>query len=128
MKVNAQILKKENAKATLSVGVDNESVSKEFERVSTIYQNKSHINGFRPGKTPLSVVKAKFSEQIKKDVLQNIIPSAVKEALAITEIEAFSVPKVKDIKIEEGSPLNFVLEVELPPEVTLCKYLSLIHI
>lgn len=125
MRVNAQITKKQDAKATLSVEVDDESVSKEFEKVVQHFQKESRINGFRPGKVPVSVVKAKFREQIRGAVRDNILPDAVEEALKITKIRPYTIPSINIIELKEGKPFKFEIEVELPPEVSLCQYTDL---
>ncbi len=125
MKVNAQITKKQDAKATLSVEVDDESVSKEFEKVIRYLQKESRINGFRPGKAPVSVIKTKFKAQIKNTVRDNLLPYAVEEALKVTDIKPYTTPRINIIELEEGKPFKFEMEVELPPEVSLCQYTDL---
>ncbi|MBN1898595.1 MAG: trigger factor [Spirochaetes bacterium] len=125
MKVDAQVVNKEATKAVLSVEVDEKSVTDQFAQVSRIFQEKSNIKGFRPGKAPLDIIKSKFKDQINHNVLENLLTPAIQESLSSAQLKLFASPRVRDIQISEGSPLKFNLEIELQPEVELCKYKDL---
>ena len=76
------------------------------------------LDGFRPGKVPAGVVKQKFGQQIRMEVISEVIPQKYTKAiqdekLAVAGIEV-------DLKEDkEGQPLKFVVNCELFPEFTV---------
>lgn len=73
------------------------------------------MDGFRPGKVPAGMVKKKYGEQIRMEVISDLIPQKYSKAiqdekLAVAGIEV-------DLKEnQEGQPLKFVANLELFPE------------
>ncbi|MFV9924805.1 MAG: trigger factor [Francisella endosymbiont of Hyalomma scupense] len=86
-------------------------VSKEINRTAKTIK----MNGFRPGKVPAGMVKKKYGEQIRMEVISDLIPQKYSKAiqdekLAVAGIEV----ELKENK--EGQPLKFVANLELFPE------------
>lgn len=86
-------------------------VSKEINRTAKTIK----MNGFRPGKVPAEMVKKKYGEQIRMEVISNLIPQKYSKAiqdekLAVAGIEV----ELKENK--EGQPLKFVANLELFPK------------
>ena len=59
-----------------------EEVDKAFARVLKEYKKYAKIPGFRAGKVPETVVKRRFAEQIKKDVVESLLPERFQAAIA----------------------------------------------
>ncbi|AEB28677.1 trigger factor [Francisella hispaniensis] len=86
-------------------------VSKEINRTAKTIK----MDGFRPGKVPASMVKKKYGEQIRMEVISDLIPQKYSKAiqdekLAVAGIEV----ELKENK--EGQPLKFIANLELFPE------------
>ncbi|AFX70567.1 trigger factor [Francisella tularensis] len=86
-------------------------VSKEINRTAKTIK----MDGFRPGKVPAGMVKKKYGEQIRMEVISDLIPQKYSKAiqdekLAVAGIEV----ELKENK--EGQPLKFVANLELFPE------------
>jgi trigger factor len=101
---------------TLSVEVPPEVVDAAFARVIKNYSKHAKLPGFRPGKVPASVVKQRFREQITHDVMHELVPRAVEQALTERGIEPVDTPNVKEVSLKEGAPLTFQAAVETIPE------------
>ncbi|APD50698.1 trigger factor [Francisella hispaniensis] len=86
-------------------------VSKEINRTAKTIK----MDGFRPGKVPAGIVKKKYGEQIRMEVISDLIPQKYSKAiqdekLAVAGIEV----ELKENK--EGQPLKFIANLELFPE------------
>src|SRR3989441_2841647 len=89
----------------LRIEIPSDVVDAEIDRVARDYSRKARIPGFRPGKAPPRVIKQRFRDQILHDVLHDLIPRAVDDALRERGVEAIDTPDVRDVTIDEGRPL-----------------------
>ena len=100
---------------TVRVEIPTEMVAAEIDRVAKDYSRKARIPGFRPGKAPAKVINQRFKEQIVHDVLHDLVPRAVDDALRERGVEAVDTPDVRDVNIEEGQPLTFTASFDTLP-------------
>jgi trigger factor len=113
MKTDFQDISETQKKLTIEIPSD--VVAAEIERVAKDYSKQARLPGFRPGKVPPGVIKQRFREQIHHDVMHDLIPRAVEEALQERGIEPVSTPDIKDVSLREGEPLKFTADVETVP-------------
>ncbi len=66
----------------LVLDVPAEEVSKAFRTVTRNYQKYAKIPGFRPGKVPESVVRRRFATEIRKEVIDSLLPERFNKASA----------------------------------------------
>src|SRR6185295_19681224 len=97
------------------VEIPSDVVDAEIERHARDYSRKARIPGFRPGKAPARVIKARFKEQILHDVAHDLIPPAIDEALRERGVEPVDTPDVRDVTVEEGRPLTFTASFDTLP-------------
>ncbi len=102
-------------KKTLTIEIPSDIVDAEINKVAKDYSKQVKIPGFRPGKVPATIVKQRFKDQIRHDVMHGLIPRAVEEALQERGIEPVDTPNIKDVVLEEGQPLKFTAAVETVP-------------
>ena len=100
---------------SLRVEIPSDVVNREIERVARDYSRRAKIPGFRPGKTPTNVVKQRFKSQILHDVMHDLIPRAVDDALTERGVEAVDTPDIRDVNIEEGQVLTFTASFDTLP-------------
>ena len=122
-KVNVN--KDEAWKRTLEIEVPPEKVEEEYKQVFKEYKSKAKIPGFRPGKASMEAVRSFFKGKADKDVIENLIPQAIEEAVKEANLIPITIPVVKDIKLEPGLPLKFKAEIEIRPEVEVKDYRGL---
>ena len=101
---------------TVRVEIPSAAVDAEINRIAADYSRKARIPGFRPGKAPARVIKQRFKDQILHDVVQDLIPRAVDEALRERGVAAVDSPDVREVNIEEGQPLTFTASFDTVPE------------
>ena len=95
-----------------------ESVAKEFARVA-------RVPGFRPGKAPVSLIRRRFAEDIKGEVVQSLVPERVEKAVSEQKLTPVSQPQVEKLDFIEGQPLKFRAVFEVLPEFELGNYKDL---
>ncbi len=100
---------------TLTIEIPSDIVDAEIDRVAKGYSKKARLPGFRPGKVPPTIIKQRFREQIHHDVMHDLIPRAVEEALQERGIEPVDTPDIKDVVLREGEPLTFTAAIETVP-------------
>jgi trigger factor len=95
-----------------------EKIAKEFARVAT-------VPGFRPGKAPVSLIRKRFADDIKGEVLQSLVPERVEKAVTEQKLTPVSQPQVEKLDFSEGQPLKFRAVFEVLPEFELSNYKDL---
>jgi len=108
----------------LVVEIDSSIVDAEIDRVARDYTKAARIPGFRPGKVPARVVKQRFRSQILHDVVHELVPRAVDDALRERGVEPLDTPDIRDVVVEEGQPLKFTATFDTVPNFDLQPYSS----
>src|SRR5712691_4234523 len=109
----------------LELEIPAEDVSKATERVAKEISRVAKVPGFRPGKAPLSLIKRRFADDIKGEVLQSLVPERVEKAVVEEKLSPVSQPQVEKLEFNEGQPLKFRAVFEVLPEFELGNYKSL---
>lgn len=103
----------------VKVEVPAPAVEAELERVTKEFRRQVRMPGFRKGKVPLDLVRKKHDEEIRKEVLDRLLPRYWRQAQAETQLEALLPPRVEQVDLEAGVPLTFVAVVETRPRIEL---------
>jgi trigger factor len=112
----------EGCKHEIEITVPLDEIARETDRVVATIQQKARLPGFRPGKAPASLIRTKFSKQVRDDVLENLLPKYFKRKVEEEHLEVVGRPNVKDVHFHEGEPLRFKAEFEVAPEIELNDY------
>ena len=99
-----------------------EEVDKAFARVFKEYKRYARIPGFRAGKVPDGVVRRRFAEQIRKDVVESLLPERFQAAIAEAGVTPVSQPQLTGLILEEGKPLEGAAVFEVVPAFSLEGY------
>jgi len=109
----------------LELEIPAEEVSKKMESVAKDFARLAMIPGFRKGKAPVSLIRRRFAEDIKGEVLQTLVPERVEKALAEQKLSPVTQPKVDKLDFNEGQPVKFRAVFEVMPEFELGSYKEL---
>jgi trigger factor len=109
----------------LDLEIPAEEVSKATERVAKELARVARVPGFRPGKAPISLIKRRFADDIKGEVLQSLVPERVEKAVVEQKLSPVSQPQVEKLDFNEGQPLKFRAVFEVLPEFELGTYKGL---
>jgi len=109
----------------LELEIPAEEVTKASEKVAKEFAKMARVPGFRPGKAPISLIKRRFAEDIKSEVLQNLVPETVEKAVAEQKLSPVSQPQVDKLEFKEGEPVKFRASFDVLPEFSLANYKNL---
>ena len=79
----------------------------------------ANMPGFRPGKVPMTVVKARFGEQVKGEVIRTELDNGARDAVEKNALKLASQPRLDIVSYEDGQDLVAKLMVEIMPEITI---------
>ena len=103
----------------MQVQVPAERVSKEIAaRLQTISRT-ARLNGFRPGKAPLKVIRQQFGSQVHREVIGELLQSSYAEAVTQKHLTPAGNPRIEPQSMDEGQDLKYVATFEVLPEVAL---------
>jgi len=105
----------------IEVTVPLEAVRDAEDQAARRYATSVRLPGFRPGKAPPAMVKKRFKDAIRQQVIETLVQEAFKEVMDREQLKVASQPHVHDLKFEEGQPLSFELHVEIRPEIELAR-------
>jgi trigger factor len=108
---------KESTKREIAVEVPAAEVARETEALIQKYQKLARLPGFRKGHVPASIIRQRFAEDIKTDVVESLVPRYFRQEAAKQGLIPVSQPRVTDLHIHEGEPLRFKASFEVLPEI-----------
>jgi trigger factor len=112
----------EGCKHEIEVSIPVTEVDKETERAVAELQKKVRLPGFRPGKAPASLVRGKFQEEIRKEVLDHLLPRFFQKKVEEENLQVVGQPSVTDVHFHPGEPIHFKAEFEVAPVIELGEY------
>ena len=83
---------------------------------------KTNLPGFRPGKAPLNIVKKKYEKDVLGEVINNTVQESSKKLLNDKKIKPIRMPKIEIKKFDRSTSLEFIIKIDLPPEINLCDF------
>ncbi len=101
------------------VQVPTETVEIEVDNRLQSMKSSVKIDGFRPGKVPMKVVKQRFGERVLYEVAGELIQKSFQDAVTQEDLKPAGTPQIKDEVIKSGEPLQYTAEFEIYPEVEL---------
>src|SRR4030088_1138210 len=106
----------EGCKHSLEITVPLEDVKAETDKVVQNIQKKASLPGFRPGKAPATLIRSRFSHEIRQEVLDHLLPKAFRAKAEEDQLKVVGTPDVTDVHFHDNEPLKFKAEFEVAPE------------
>ena len=120
MSAAAKVESINTVQSRVTVKVPVEQVNRTFIKVAEKIQKQAKMDGFRPGKAPLSLIRKAYKENIGYEVGDVLIRDTLQEALTEQGIHPISPPYVDSISVpNEGTEYEFSAVVDLMPAVEL---------
>jgi trigger factor len=102
-----------------------EEVAKSVEKVAREIARVARVPGFRPGKAPVTLIRRRYADDIKSEVLQSLIPERIEKALEEQKLVPVTRPQVDKVDFPEAGPVKFRAVFEVFPEFELGEYKGL---
>jgi trigger factor len=117
--------KQDGLKREISVEIPADEVTREMDVIIQKYQKVARLPGFRAGHVPASIIKQRFKEDLKSDVVEALVPRHFRKEAEKQGMIPVSQPRVTDLHIHEGEPLRFKASFEVLPEIVVEGYKEL---
>jgi trigger factor len=114
----------------IKIEIDAAEVRDAYDRISREYSKAAKIPGFRPGHAPTSVVRTRYKSEIRGDLMRELLPDAVNNAIVEHSLAALGEPDVHFDNAEAlerpgEQPLTVKVGLEVLPEIELKEYKGL---
>ncbi len=103
----------------LTVGVPADQIDGEVNKRLEEAAKTVRINGFRKGKVPLKVVRQKFGQGVRQEVIGDTINKSFYQAVQEQSLKPAGQPSIEPKQIDEGKDFEFVATFEVYPEIDL---------
>jgi trigger factor len=113
--------KSDGVERLLQISVPVETVRDAEEKAARRYATRVRLPGFRPGKAPPAIIKKRFADAIRQEMLESLVQEAYKEVVEREQLKLASQPHVHDVKFGENEPLTFELHFEVRPDIALAR-------
>ena len=109
----------EGLERKLKIQIPTETVEMQVESRLKSMLPRVKIDGFRPGKVPLKVVKQHYGDQVFQEVAGELIQNSFRDALTQENLNPAGDPSISTDGIKQGEPLEFTATFEVYPDVEL---------
>jgi len=109
----------------IAVEIPLEEVNRETAFLIRKYQKLARIPGFRRGHVPASIIRQRFAEDLKSDVVEALVPRYFRKEADKQGLIPVSQPQVTDLHLKDNEPLRFKATFEVMPEVKVDGYKEL---
>ncbi len=120
MKVSLEELP--GSKRVLTVEVSPEGIGPTVEGVYQKLAQRVTLPGFRRGKVPREILERRFRDEIREEVLQEMIPTTFRQALEQSHLDPVGLPTVEEVFFELGEALRYRAVVEVKPSLEVKDY------
>ena len=110
---------REGLERRMTVEIPAEMVNGALEKRLREIARNAKIDGFRPGKVPLSIIRQRYSGQARQEVFGDLVQSTYFQALAKENLQPAGEPSIEPLQMEPAEGLGYVAVFEVMPEVKL---------
>ncbi len=108
----------------LVLDIPAEEVTKAYKSVAGNYRKYAKIPGFRAGKVPETVIRRRFAGEIRKEVIDSLLPERFNQAVRDLGVKPVGQPQVIELTVEDGQPLHVKAVFEYLPDFSIEGYQS----
>ncbi len=112
----------DSCKRELEISIPWDEVQEQTDKIVASIRRTAKIPGFRPGKAPPPVVKSRYKAEIRKEIVEQLIPRYFWDEAKQNDLHVVGSPDVHDLEFEDGEPMRFRAEFEILPEFELGEY------
>ncbi len=112
----------EACRRAVVVEIPADVTAKSMDNLVHRYSQVARVPGFRKGKVPSGVIRKRFAEDIKGELIESLVPQYFRKAVEKQGYMPVSQPIVRDLEMEDGQPIRFKAEFEVLPQIELGEY------
>ena len=123
MQVSVEETSELGRKVTITIPTD--KVEKEVNQRLNSLKGRVKIDGFRPGKVPMNVVRQRYGTQVNQEVMADEMQASYRDAVIQEKLRPATAPNIEPQNVEKGQDLTFIATFDVYPEFTLCDFSKL---
>jgi trigger factor len=121
--MNINVEHQPNCRAAAHIRVPADQVAKERDQIVNYFASRVQLPGYRPGKTPKSIVAKRYENEVKDELEKQLINDGLRQAVKSEGLEVLNVLSVKDKMYHDtDSSFSFTIEMSLTPKFELPEY------
>lgn len=124
MQVHVEDISSVQKKITIEIPV--ERVNEEIDKAYSAIQKKAKLQGFRPGKAPMQLIKRTYSDAMRDDVMRRLYQDTLYKAMDEHKVEPIDSPTIESDILEAGVPFKYSAVFDVMPQILLNEYTGLI--
>lgn len=101
----------------MTVKIPADQIDQQVESKLKQLARSVRLDGFRPGKVPMGVVKKRYETQVRQETAGELIASSYEEALQQENLKPAGEPNIEQTRNQAGQELEYVATFEVYPEV-----------
>jgi trigger factor len=106
----------------MNVQIPAERVNQEITNRLRDLSRTARLNGFRPGKAPIAVIRQQFGAQVHREVIGELLQSSFAEAVTQNQLAPAGSPRIEPQSLAEGEDLKYVATFEVFPQIQLAPF------
>src|SRR5947209_11659229 len=122
--MKAALIDVSECKKNLDIEIPQEAVDREITQIAQELARRARVPGFRPGKAPLGVVKTRFRDEILSEMMKNLMPQYVGDAIEERKLDIVHAPRFESVDYAPGQPLRFKAVLEVYPDLNITNYVG----
>ncbi len=111
----------EGLERRITVELPAEQIEEEVTRRLKQIGRTAKLDGFRPGKVPMKLLRRNFGGQVLQEVYGKMIESSYQDAIQQEKLHPAGMPKIEPKEASEEGLFSYVATLEVMPEVELTK-------
>ncbi len=124
MQVHVEDISSVQKKITIEIPV--ERVNEEIDKAYSAIQKKAKLQGFRPGKAPMQLIKRTYSDAMRDDVMRRLYQETLYKAMDEHKVEPLDSPVIESDILEAGVPFKYSAVFDVMPQILLNEYTGLV--
>ena len=111
-------LKSEGLSKSYKIIIPSNTINEAIKARLTEVAATAKIDGFRPGKIPMSIVKNRFGSQVSGEIVEKQVSDSMRKLFTDKKIKPAMQPKVDfEGKPLDGTDVKFTVNIEIMPEI-----------
>jgi trigger factor len=119
--VDVQVAKNAPCQAAVTLKVSADEFEAQFKQGLQAAGSQINMKGFRAGKVPPHVVRAKYGKEVRRETIQHFLGQAYNQAVEQESLDPALHPQIdpESIEVAEGQDFDYSFEIALKPEFEL---------
>lgn len=101
----------------MTVQVPAENIDSKVSGRLNELRRQVRLKGFRPGRVPMNIIRQRYGDQVREEVLQQVMQSSLEEAIGEQKLRVAGVSSLQPQPAGDGADFEFTAELEVFPEI-----------